>query len=240
MKKIVIILTILMFFGCSNNDLPVVSIPPRVMDVKDFQLIKLLEENPGVLLDVRTPEEINNGHLKDASFIDFYDEDFELKASWIKKNQPIYIYCHGGGRSSKAAGKLLDLGFKEVYNLLGGYSNWIDQKLPTVERMHKKTSNLKSYSIKNIENLLSEESQILMIFKTPWCLPCKQLEPVLDSFSMMWPKWKVLKINMDNNKDLAKKYGVQSVPTILSFNNNQLSYKHVGYLDYESLISKLK
>ena len=91
MKKIVIILTILMFFGCSNNDLPVVSIPPRVMDVKDFQLIKLLEENPGVLLDVRTPEEINNGHLKDASFIDFYDEDFELKASWIKKSADIYL-----------------------------------------------------------------------------------------------------------------------------------------------------
>ena len=127
--------------------------------------IKLLDENPGVILDVRTKEEINNGHLENASFIDFYDEDFELKASWIKKNQPIYVYCHAGGRSSKAANILLKLGFKEVYNLIGGYGNWIDQKHPIVEQKNKKVSNLKSYSVETVENLISQENKVMWFLK---------------------------------------------------------------------------
>ena len=96
--------------GCSNGNLPSPTVPPKVMDVEYYQLEKLLIDNPGVLLDVRTKEETNNGHLENASFIDFYDENFEEKASWIKKDQPIYIYCHAGGRSSKAADILLSLG----------------------------------------------------------------------------------------------------------------------------------
>lgn len=240
MKKAIYILLVSLFFACSNNDLPKVSIPPEVMDVEHYQLIKLLDENPGVILDVRTKEEINNGHLKNASFIDFYDEDFELKASWIKKNQPIYVYCHAGGRSSKAANILLKLGFKEVYNLIGGYGNWIDQKHPIVEQKNKKVSNLKSYSVETVENLLSQENKVMLVFKTPWCLPCKQLDTVLDSLSFVFPKLKVIKINMDNNKYLASKYDIKSVPTILSFNKNKLAFKHVGYLNYETLISSIK
>jgi len=80
----------------------------------------------------------------------------------------------------------------------------------------------------------------MLVFKTPWCLPCKQLEPVLDSFSLVTKNWKVLKINMDNNMDIAEKFDVKSVPTILNFKNNILQFKHTGYLSLDLLMSKVK
>jgi thioredoxin 1 len=240
MKKLFITSFIFLVMSCSNSNLPSPTVPPKVMDVEYYQLEKLLIDNPGVLLDVRTKEETNNGHLENASFIDFYDENFEEKASWIKKDQPVYIYCHGGGRSSKAADILLSLGFNEVYNLIGGYRNWVDQNLPFKNAVNPLVSNLKSYSSEAIDEILKSESNVMLVFKTPWCLPCKQLEPVLDSFSLVTKNWKVLKINMDNNMDVAEKFDVKSVPTILNFKNNILQFKHTGYLSLDLLMSKVK
>ena len=78
--------------SCLNsNDFDPNTIPVNVLDVENHQMLKLLEDNPGVLLDVRTPEEVGKGFLTNASFINFYDENFLQKASWIKKNQPIYV-----------------------------------------------------------------------------------------------------------------------------------------------------
>jgi rhodanese-related sulfurtransferase len=240
MKKLFPIFFGFVVMGCSNSNLPTPKVPQKVMDVEYYQLEKLLIDNPGVLLDVRTKQETNNGYLENASFIDFYDENFEEKASWIKKDQPIYIYCHAGGRSSKAADILLSLGFSEVYNLVGGYSNWIDQNLPFKNAENPLVSNLKSYSADSIAGILKSESNVMLVFKTPWCLPCKQLEPVLDSFSLITKNWKLLKINMDNNIEVAKKFEVKSVPTILNFKNNDLQFKHTGYLSLDLLMSKVK
>ena len=135
---------------------------------------------------------------------------------------------------------MLSLGFNEVYNLIGGYRNWVDQNLPFKNAVNPLISNLKSYSADAIDETLKSESNVMLVFKTPWCLPCKQLEPVLDSFSLVTENWKVLKINMDNNMDIAKKFDVKSVPTILNFKNNILQFKHTGYLSLDLLMSKVK
>ena len=141
MRKILIVLFSLLFFSCSEStEKQTNSFPAKVLDVENSQLIKLLQEKPGVILDVRTSEEVSAGSIENASFINFYDDDFLEKASWIKKGQPIYVYCHAGGRSSKAAMKLISLGFKEVYNLIGGYSKWKGDEYPIVERENNNLS----------------------------------------------------------------------------------------------------
>jgi thioredoxin 1 len=66
-------------------------------------------------------------------------------------------------------------------------------------------------------------------------LPCKKLDAVLDSFSKNKPKWEVVKINMDTNKDLAKKYEVKSVPTLLFFKESKQISSHVGFINLEDL-----
>ena len=79
-----------------------------------------------LVFDVRTTEEFNLGHIKGSINIDFYDEklfvDFFGK---INKTKPIYIYCRSGNRSKKSSEILKKIGFVKVYDLLGGYKNWI-------------------------------------------------------------------------------------------------------------------
>ena len=79
-----------------------------------------------LVFHVRTTEEFNLGHIKGSINIDFYDEklfvDFFEK---INKTKPIYIYCRSGNRSKKSSEILKKIGFVKVYDLLGGYKNWI-------------------------------------------------------------------------------------------------------------------
>jgi rhodanese-related sulfurtransferase len=79
-----------------------------------------------LVFDVRTTEEFNLGHIKGSINIDFYDEklfvDFFEK---VNKTKPIYIYCRSGNRSKKSSEILKKIGFVKVYDLLGGYKNWI-------------------------------------------------------------------------------------------------------------------
>ena len=82
-----------------------------------------------LVFDVRTTEEFNLGHIKGSINIDFYDEklfvDFFQK---INKTKPIYIYCRSGNRSKKYSEILKKIGFVKVYDLLGGYKNWIKNR----------------------------------------------------------------------------------------------------------------
>ena len=75
----------------------------------------------GILLDVRTPEEFEEGHLDQAVNINWFDTDFAKQTQSLDKEKPIYVYCKLGGRSAKAAKVLDSLGFKNVVDLTGGY-----------------------------------------------------------------------------------------------------------------------
>lgn len=94
----------------------------RNVTVEEFK--KLKDEQEGILLDVRTPEEFANGHIPGAVNINFYDEDFKNKLQELDSTQAVYVYCAKGGRSSKSMKDLADLGFNRVYNLSGGYTAW--------------------------------------------------------------------------------------------------------------------
>ena len=77
------------------------------------------------LLDVRTPQEYKQGYIEGAVLINFFDPDFVTKVSTrFDKNKPLYIYCAVGGRSNKAAKKLISVGFESVYDLKGGFTKW--------------------------------------------------------------------------------------------------------------------
>jgi len=84
---------------------------------------KLLDSSL-VLVDVRTTSEIKQGYIKNAIFINFYDDDFNEQISMLDKNKPTIIYCQKGGRSLKTCQIMLDMGFSEVYNLEGGAYGW--------------------------------------------------------------------------------------------------------------------
>jgi rhodanese-related sulfurtransferase len=85
------------------------------------------------LIDVRTPEEYQAGHLPKSRNMNFNAEDFKTKAGKLKKKRPVFLYCRSGNRSSKAAKLLTELGFKKVYDMQGGILEWEKVTLPTVK-----------------------------------------------------------------------------------------------------------
>lgn len=85
------------------------------------------------LIDIRTPQEFQSGHLKNAVNINYFDPDFLSKINQLDKNKGVYIYCRSGNRSSGAIRKLEDSGFPKIYDLKGGILNWNRSNLKTVK-----------------------------------------------------------------------------------------------------------
>ena len=75
------------------------------------------------LLDVRTKEEFNEGHIANAQNL-VYDENFSEKIGKLDKEKPVIVYCKSGGRSEKCAQILKDSGFVKVYDIKGGITEW--------------------------------------------------------------------------------------------------------------------
>ncbi|MEO0571016.1 MAG: rhodanese-like domain-containing protein [Bacteroidota bacterium] len=78
------------------------------------------------LVDVRTQEEYESGHIEDAiNFNIINNETFLDQIETLDKEEPVYLYCKMGGRSNRAAQLLKDLGFTEIYDYSGGYNDWV-------------------------------------------------------------------------------------------------------------------
>jgi rhodanese-related sulfurtransferase len=102
---------------------------PQTLDPKAFN--KAIQETPdGVVLDVRTPEEVSKGKIKGAVNIDFNAPDFKKKISKLDKDKPYLVYCAKGVRSSKAVAEMTALGFTKLTNLEGGFDNWKEKEMP--------------------------------------------------------------------------------------------------------------
>ena len=91
----------------------------------DFFEQKIKDLKSPLILDVRTPEEFERGHLNNAKNVN-YNEPLVMKQllESLDPNQPILVYCAAGGRSSKTIELMLELGFNEVYELTKGINGW--------------------------------------------------------------------------------------------------------------------
>ena len=76
------------------------------------------------LVDVRTPNEFQSGHINGAKNIDAFSGTFNETCNTLNKEEPIYVYCRRGSRSKQASKRLEALGFKEIYDLKGGILNY--------------------------------------------------------------------------------------------------------------------
>lgn len=90
----------------------------------------LIQNNKVVVLDVRTPKEFDDGHLKGAQLENFYSESFAQNLEAYDKDADYLVYCASGGRSGKAVKQMQELGFRSAVNLDGGYEAWQKAGLP--------------------------------------------------------------------------------------------------------------
>ena len=185
------------------------------------------------LLDVRTPSEFERGYLPGAKNVDWKNQEtFRTAAASLDKNKPVLVYCYSGGRSATAADYLVKQGFKEVYNLEGGYLKWTSANKKVAAPALTPPPTAKNV----LEASLKEHAVVLVDFYADWCGPCKKQAPILEKLKKEWAgKVAVLKIDTDKDPEIPRRYQIDEIPTLLLFKNGKLVNRLVGYREERNL-----
>ena len=78
------------------------------------------------------------------------------------------------------------------------------------------------------EEVINSEKPVLLDFWAPWCGPCRMVGPIIDEIAAEHPEYKVVKINVDEEVELASRYGVVSIPSLMVMKNGQIVNQSVG------------
>jgi rhodanese-related sulfurtransferase len=103
--------------GCSSNNEAAKKVDP-------VEFSEVIAQPGVIILDVRTPEEFNAGHIANAININVADSNFSSEVSKLDKNATIAVYCRSANRSAVATNEMADLGFTDMYDMQGGIIDW--------------------------------------------------------------------------------------------------------------------
>ena len=87
--------------------------------------------------------------------------------------------------------------------------------------------------------VLKDNGTVLVDFYADWCGPCKMMAPIMDEIADEHPDLGVFKVNVNENPDLANKYGVVSIPTLITFKAGKETAKLVGYKPKQDILAHL-
>ena len=110
--------------SCQSQELP-----DSFTKVDPAQMLALKEKHDNfVLLDVRTPQEIKEGYLEGATFLDYMSEDFKGSLEKLDRERIYGVYCQSGIRSNNTMQMMQSMGFRQVYDMDGGYLRYLQQQ----------------------------------------------------------------------------------------------------------------
>ena len=116
------------------NAAPGMAKGPVFKNIGPKEALSLINNNRGnedfIILDVRTPQEFSQGYIEGAINIDYYSKTFREELGRLDRKKTYFIYCRSGRRSGRTLKIMEELGFQEVYNLVGGIKGWKKEGLP--------------------------------------------------------------------------------------------------------------
>lgn len=89
------------------------------------------------------------------------------------------------------------------------------------------------------DEVMNSDRPVLLDFWAPWCGPCRMVVPIVEEIAGERPDVKVGKVNVDEEQELARQFGVMSIPTLLVFKEGKLAQKAVGARPKEDLLALL-
>ena len=91
------------------------------------------------------------------------------------------------------------------------------------------------------QEIIKGEIPVLVDFHAEWCSPCKTMNPILKSIKKHFgDKLKIIKINVDNNQQVANKFQVKGIPTFILFQNSEILWKKSGVINENSFVEIIK
>lgn len=95
--------------------------------------------------------------------------------------------------------------------------------------------------METFQNILNSDKPVLVDFFAEWCGPCKMMAPELKKFAQLHPEEvRVLKIDIDKNRNVATQYNIQGVPTLILFKNGKILWRQSGAMSSSQLSAVIK
>lgn len=209
-----------------------------VQTVTPAAFAQKIKENPGAsILDVRTADEFSGGHIDNAVNTDWYEKEaFAQKVSAMDKSKPVFVYCMAGGRSRRAASKLHELGFTQVYDLEGGIVKWNAAGLSAADEPGK----IVGMCAQEYDELARSNKKVLIDFYGPRCEPCRKMAPYLSKMAEENKDIKIVKLNADEHRTLVKEMKIDALPTLLLYVDGQQTWKHTGFITEADLKTQIR
>lgn len=225
-----IIITLGMLFTSCKNKVLVDVLSANVFSEK------ILQTDDAQVVDVRTPEEYSEGHIKGAVNMNWNASDFGESIKSLDKEQPVFVYCLSGGRSASAASFLKEKGFEQIYDLEGGILKWRAANLPE-EGLPTASTGM---TISAFEQLLTTEKVVLVDFYATWCAPCQKMKPFLEEISNEQSQnVTVVRIDLDQNRIIGDAMKINALPAIRIYKNKELKFSKDGFMSKEALLEAL-
>ena len=178
---------------------------------------KLKQTSAPQILDVRSSQEFSENHLIGA--ININTSDTALYAKRIQsldKHKPVFVYSINNGRSGVIAKQLRSRGFIEVYELPGGIAHWIGAGKPIESKAGQ------GISAEEFQKLITASKLVLVDVGSKHCGACKKLAPLVDTVAQHYTgKLAVHKIELYDNRALAKQLNIESVPTLILYKDGK-------------------
>ncbi len=91
------------------------------------------------------------------------------------------------------------------------------------------------------QEIIKGEIPVLVDFYAEWCAPCKTMNPILKKIKKnMGDNLKIIKINVDNNQQVASKFQVRGIPTFILFKNNEVKWRQSGIIEERNFLETIK
>lgn len=187
------------------------------------------------IIDVRTPEEYKQIHIKGAQQVDINNEAAVDKLiSQLDKSKPVFIYSINNGRSITFSQVLKNKQFKEAYVLPGGLAKWVGAGKPV------ESTTGAGLSFTDFKKQVASDKLVLVEVVSKYCGGCQKLIPVVETVGNENPgSLKVVKVDLFENKQLGKDLNIQSVPTLLLYKNGEIVWQKNGNITKENIDSAI-